>query len=191
MNSGYIDIDGFGPQVKEKELIAAEDSLESFQIVNRGWASTSDPILLKKLSRNKRDVLAKLNTYKFLKEQLNRLVDSRWISKGDQYSIGDSLFFKTTNEVEYFMGELYWIFNSEYKINNDTLEIKTKTVAFELDKTDGFVRCTLHVFVKQPEDPVDPGEFVASRHPAPCKHPLPNSQEWTFSVKRQDLLWPY
>lgn len=54
---------------KEQELHDAEDSLESFQMINRNWAATSDPALLKALGRHKLNVQAKLNTYIFLREQ--------------------------------------------------------------------------------------------------------------------------
>ena len=54
---------------KEKELRDSEDSLESFQMANRNWAATSDPELLKALSRHRREVTAKLNTYIFLRKQ--------------------------------------------------------------------------------------------------------------------------
>ncbi len=54
---------------QEQELNKAEDGLESFQLVNRNWAATTNPELLKAMSRHKRNVQAKLNTYIFLRDQ--------------------------------------------------------------------------------------------------------------------------
>jgi len=53
----------------EKELKMAEDSLEAFQMANRNWYNTTNPGLLKILSRLKQDVEVKLKTYIFLRSQ--------------------------------------------------------------------------------------------------------------------------
>jgi tyrosine-protein kinase Etk/Wzc len=55
--------------VKEKELGEAEDRLEEYQKSNRNWAGTSDPTLLKTLSRLQQDITIKLNTYTYLRGQ--------------------------------------------------------------------------------------------------------------------------
>ncbi len=68
----------------------------------------------------------------------NKFVGTIWVSNGeDNYINGDTLSFKTDKIVEYFLGEISWIFDSEYLVKGDTLEILTKTVAFELENTDG------------------------------------------------------
>jgi uncharacterized protein involved in exopolysaccharide biosynthesis len=54
---------------KEEELREAEDRLEEYQKSNRNWAGTSDPTLLKTLSRLEQDVTIKLNTYTYLRGQ--------------------------------------------------------------------------------------------------------------------------
>jgi uncharacterized protein involved in exopolysaccharide biosynthesis len=55
-------------QLKEmqRELEQAEDSLEQFQLVNRDWATSSDPAITKMLSRQQRDIEVKSKTYLFL-----------------------------------------------------------------------------------------------------------------------------
>lgn len=54
---------------KEKELVDAEDSLESYQMANRDWDNSADPEILKTLSRAKRDIEIKSKAYLFLREQ--------------------------------------------------------------------------------------------------------------------------
>ena len=58
-------------QLKEmqRELEQAEDSLEQFQLVNRDWAASSDPEILKMLSRLQRDIELKSRTYFFLRQE--------------------------------------------------------------------------------------------------------------------------
>ncbi len=53
----------------EKELRAAEDKLEEFQNVNRGWASTSNPEIIKMLTRFQRDIEVKSKTYLTLQQE--------------------------------------------------------------------------------------------------------------------------
>lgn len=54
---------------KESELKGAEDVLETYQMANRNWDSTTDPEILKSLSRLQRDIEIKAKTYVFLREQ--------------------------------------------------------------------------------------------------------------------------
>jgi uncharacterized protein involved in exopolysaccharide biosynthesis len=58
-------------QMTEKEAVlhAAEDSLEQFQKVNRGWMGTSDPELGKIVSRMQRDVDILSQAYLYLRQQ--------------------------------------------------------------------------------------------------------------------------
>lgn len=58
-------------QLKEmqRELEQAEDSLEQFQLVNRDWATSSDPAITKTLSRQQRDIEVKSKTYLFLRQE--------------------------------------------------------------------------------------------------------------------------
>jgi len=56
-------------QETEIELEQAEDSLEQFQLVNRDWASSSDPETVKLLSRLQRDIMLKSKTYLFLNQE--------------------------------------------------------------------------------------------------------------------------
>ncbi|HWR83516.1 MAG TPA: GNVR domain-containing protein [Candidatus Deferrimicrobium sp.] len=51
------------------QLQQVEDSLEQFQLVNRDWASTTDPEILKMLTRLQRDVEMKTKTYLFLSQE--------------------------------------------------------------------------------------------------------------------------
>lgn len=53
----------------ELELQQAEDKLEQFQQVNRDWASSSDPEIIKMLSRLQRDIELKSRTYLFLRQE--------------------------------------------------------------------------------------------------------------------------
>jgi len=53
----------------ELELEQAEDSLEQFQLVNRDWATSSDPEIIKMLSRLQRDIELKSKTYLFLSQE--------------------------------------------------------------------------------------------------------------------------
>lgn len=52
---------------RENELRQAEDDLEQYQMANRNWDMTSDPQILSNLNRKKREILAKSETYLFLK----------------------------------------------------------------------------------------------------------------------------
>ena len=55
---------------KRAEILAAsEDSLESFQSLNRDWYASSNPEILKALGRLKRDVEINNQTYSLLREQ--------------------------------------------------------------------------------------------------------------------------
>ena len=54
---------------RERSLRRAEDSLETYQTVNRDWNFTSDPEVLKTVVQLKRDVEIKSQTYAFLTEQ--------------------------------------------------------------------------------------------------------------------------
>ncbi|MCP4650275.1 MAG: hypothetical protein GY853_09395, partial [PVC group bacterium] len=54
---------------RETELMQAEDDLEQFQMANRNWNMTSDPGILAELNRKKREIMAKSETYLFLKNQ--------------------------------------------------------------------------------------------------------------------------
>ncbi len=58
-------------QLKEmqQELERAEDSLERFQLVNRDWATSSDPAITKMLLRQQRDIEVKSKTYLFLRQE--------------------------------------------------------------------------------------------------------------------------
>ncbi|MGB3852672.1 MAG: hypothetical protein WA958_22095 [Tunicatimonas sp.] len=67
-------------------------------------------------------------------ESTNEIVGTRWYSKTSHLP-NDSLFFISAHEVEYFMGELSWTFNSHYKFEGDTVTIWTIVAAFEMDDT--------------------------------------------------------
>ncbi len=54
---------------RETELRQAEDDLEQYQMANRNWDMTSDPEILSNLNRKKREIMAKTETYLFLKNQ--------------------------------------------------------------------------------------------------------------------------
>ncbi|UCC45364.1 MAG: hypothetical protein JSU65_05450 [Candidatus Zixiibacteriota bacterium] len=54
---------------RDAELEAAEDSLSDFQTANRNWASTTDPVILKRLGRLKRDVTSKIEVVAFLSQE--------------------------------------------------------------------------------------------------------------------------
>ncbi|MBD3232570.1 MAG: hypothetical protein GF315_02490 [candidate division Zixibacteria bacterium] len=54
---------------KEVELRAAEDSLEAYQMTNRNWYNSTDPRLLKTISRIKQNIEVLLQTYKYLRTQ--------------------------------------------------------------------------------------------------------------------------
>ncbi len=56
-------------EIVKTELEAAEDSLESYQSVNRDWITGSDPEILKTVGRLKREITIKSGTYSFLQEQ--------------------------------------------------------------------------------------------------------------------------
>ncbi|WP_422359757.1 hypothetical protein [Reichenbachiella sp.] len=64
--------------------------------------------------------------------QLN-LESSIWTTEGTELFNGDSLTFINSTDVEYFMGEYDWTFDSKYELNSNTLKVLTKTVAFEVD----------------------------------------------------------
>lgn len=53
----------------KRELQAAEDSLEAFQMANLDWAISGSPEILKELGRRQRDVQAKSATYGLLTQQ--------------------------------------------------------------------------------------------------------------------------
>ncbi len=53
----------------EKDLRASEDRLEKFQNANRGWASTTNPEILKMMARYKRDIEIKSATYLTLMQE--------------------------------------------------------------------------------------------------------------------------
>ncbi|UCD94197.1 MAG: hypothetical protein JSU69_10600 [Candidatus Zixiibacteriota bacterium] len=53
----------------ERSLRRAEDSLETYQSLNRDWNLTSDPEVLKTIAQLKRDVEIKSQTFTFLTEQ--------------------------------------------------------------------------------------------------------------------------
>ncbi|HHI02715.1 MAG TPA: hypothetical protein ENL22_04265 [candidate division Zixibacteria bacterium] len=54
---------------RETELRQAEDDLEQYQMANRNWNMTSDPEILSNLNRKKREIMAKSETYLFLRNQ--------------------------------------------------------------------------------------------------------------------------
>jgi uncharacterized protein involved in exopolysaccharide biosynthesis len=53
----------------KQELEAAEDSLAGFQRYNRNWVSTSDPTLIKLVSRLQREVEVKTKTFAYLTQE--------------------------------------------------------------------------------------------------------------------------
>ncbi len=53
----------------KRDLEAAEDSLEHFQLANRDWASSTDPEIIKMLSRLQREVELQSKTYLFLQQE--------------------------------------------------------------------------------------------------------------------------
>ena len=55
--------------ITEVELHAAEDNLESFQLVNQDWAITGSPEVLKELGRLQREVNTRTATYAILNQQ--------------------------------------------------------------------------------------------------------------------------
>jgi len=65
------------------------------------------------------------------------LVKSIWKSEGIHGFQGDSLIFVTNNKVRYYLGEIDWDFDSDYRISNDTLTIRTITAAFEMNDLSG------------------------------------------------------
>lgn len=65
------------------------------------------------------------------------VIGTTWVSLYG-YFANDTLNFTTANDVEYFMGELEWIFDSKYEQSKDTLTILTKTFAFEMDDVSEF-----------------------------------------------------
>jgi hypothetical protein len=67
----------------------------------------------------------------------SNVIGTTWVSLGG-YFANDTLNFTTANNVEYFMGELEWIFDSKYEQSKDTLTILTKTFAFEMDDVSKF-----------------------------------------------------
>ena len=62
----------------------------------------------------------------------NTLVGTKWYSKGNYGMPGDTLNFVNEKRINYFLGEVGFEYNSEYKINGDTLTILTKTQALEV-----------------------------------------------------------
>nr|MBN2277846.1 hypothetical protein [candidate division Zixibacteria bacterium] len=54
---------------RRTELNIVEDSLETFQLTNRNWDMTSNPVILKTIGRLKRDIEIKSRTYALLQEQ--------------------------------------------------------------------------------------------------------------------------
>jgi len=65
------------------------------------------------------------------------LIGIKWYSTGQNNIPGDTLTFTSQDNVEYFLGELSWTFDSKYKISNDTLIIETVTSAFEVKNITG------------------------------------------------------
>jgi len=55
--------------VYESKLIAAEDSIESFQKANRNWAGSTIPEIIKALARHRRDVEINARTFGLLKQE--------------------------------------------------------------------------------------------------------------------------
>jgi hypothetical protein len=60
------------------------------------------------------------------------IMGTSWVSSGG-YFANDTLTFVSTNDVEYFMGELERKFNSKYEQSNDTITFLTQTFACEMD----------------------------------------------------------
>lgn len=67
----------------------------------------------------------------------NSIVGSKWCTEVQGFS-SDTLTFKANNEVEYFMSELNWVFDSNYELVGDTVIIKTITIDFEVDDISEF-----------------------------------------------------
>ena len=65
------------------------------------------------------------------------LKGTKWYSAGQNNFLGDTLTFTSQDNVEYFLGELSWYFDSKYKIEKDTLIIVTVTAAFEVNDITG------------------------------------------------------
>jgi hypothetical protein len=62
---------------------------------------------------------------------------TKWYSKGLYNLPGDTLTFTSQSNVEYFLGELSWTFDSQYEIKHDTLTIETITSSFEVNDVSG------------------------------------------------------
>lgn len=65
------------------------------------------------------------------------LIGTKWCARGYQSFPSDTLTFKAQNKVEYFMGELSWIFDSHFEQKGDTVIIETCTMAFEVADISG------------------------------------------------------
>lgn len=61
------------------------------------------------------------------------LEGSIWKSRGTELFNGDSLTFINSTDVDYFIGEHEWIFNSKYELSGNTLKILTKTIELEIE----------------------------------------------------------
>lgn len=55
---------------RQQELQAAEDSLAEYQLVNRNWVQSSDPIINRDIARLQRSVQTKTATYSYLVKEL-------------------------------------------------------------------------------------------------------------------------
>lgn len=65
------------------------------------------------------------------------LTGTKWYSIGHNSFSNDSMFFRSGDKVEYFLGELSYYFDSRYTIEKDTLTIETVLAAFELNDISG------------------------------------------------------
>lgn len=86
--------------------------------------------------KTQKENIEKKVTAENLKIELD-LVKSIWASNGIHGLQGDSLIFVSEKHVRYYMGEISWDFDSDYRISNDTLTIKTITAAFEMNDVSG------------------------------------------------------
>lgn len=66
------------------------------------------------------------------------LIGSTWYAKGFDDWKGDTLKFISEKEVNYFMSEISWEFQSKYEVKNDTIIVKTILAEFEVEDISGY-----------------------------------------------------